>query len=81
MLRLPPICNQTISVMVIRGIVGTGFVLAGVYVGYYATHPINNFALGIAAALFLIGGLIIDLDDVGKALLQIGETKINVPKL
>lgn len=66
--------------MVIRGIVGSAFALVGAYVGYYAVHPINNIALGIAALLFLIGGCVIDLDDVGKALLQIGQTKITIPK-
>lgn len=48
--------------------------------GYFATHPITNIALGMACGLFLIGGLIIDFDDVGKALLQLGQTKIELPK-
>jgi hypothetical protein len=66
--------------MVIRGIVGIIFVGAGLYAGYYATHPVNNIALGIAALLLVIGGCVIDLDDVGKALVQIGETKLTLPK-
>lgn len=65
--------------MVIRGIVGAAFVIAGSYTGYYSLHPINNIALAIAAGLFLTGGLIIDLDDVGKALMQLAQTKITLP--
>lgn len=66
--------------MVVRGIVGIAFVLVGSYAGYYALHPVNNVALAISAALFLVGGLIIDLDDVGNALLKLGETRITLPK-
>lgn len=65
--------------MVIRGIVGSAFILVGAYVGYFATHPINNIALGIAAVFFLLGGLVIDLDDVSKALLRLAETKLTLP--
>ena len=63
-----------------RVLIGIPFLAAGIYVGYYATHPISNIALGIAAGLFVIGGLIIDLDDVGAALMKIGSTKIEIPK-
>lgn len=65
--------------MIIRGIVGTAFILVGAYVGYFATHPINNIALGIAAALFIIGGCVIDLDDMSKALYQLAQTKLTLP--
>lgn len=65
--------------MLVRGLVGLAFVLAGSYVGYFATHPIDNVALTIAAGLFTMGGLIIDLDNVGRALVRIGETKISLP--
>lgn len=67
-------------VLFLRGLVGSVFVSAGLYAGYYATHPLNNIALGIAAGLLLIGGLVIDLDDVGNALLKIGESKITLPR-
>lgn len=64
----------------LRAAIGLVFFTAGGYTLYYAVHPINNIALGIAAILFVIGGLVSDYDDVGKALLKIGETKLTLPK-
>lgn len=80
LLRQASLGIEALSIVVIRAIVGSVFILAGAYVGYYALHPINNLALGIAAGLFLTGGLTIDLDDVGKALVKLGETKLTIPK-
>ncbi len=65
--------------MVIRGLVGLAFIGAGGYVGYYALHPQNNIALGIAAGLFVLGGLVSDYDDVGNALVKLASIKITLP--
>lgn len=63
-----------------RVLIGIPFLGAGIYILYYAVHPVNNLTLGISVALFTMAGLIMDFDDVGKALLKIGETKITIPK-
>ena len=63
-----------------RLLIGIPFLGAGIYVGYYGTHPVNNVTLIIAAVLFFAGGLVIDFDDMGRALAKIAETKIEIPK-
>lgn len=65
--------------MIIRALVGIAFFGAGGYTGYFALHPQNNIALGIAAALFALGGLVSDYDDVGQALVRLASIKLTIP--